>query len=75
MYIGTALMMLADSLPHDFPEEVRMGAVGFTFIITVLSVQINILLAAYLTPNSGSPTIDSLDGRNFVPLSSPSATA
>merc|ERR1719440_1767874 len=35
-----------------------LGAVGFTFIITVLAVQINVLLAAKLTPNSGTPVID-----------------
>merc|ERR1719378_1161167 len=36
-----------------------MGAVGFTFIITVLAVQINILLAAKLTPDpTDKPVID-----------------
>ena len=68
MYIGIALMMLVGfGYLMTFLKKYGMGAVGFTFIITVLSVQINILLAAYLTPNSGSPTIDSgsLMGGNF----------
>merc|ERR1719378_188444 len=50
-----------------FLKQYGMGAVGFTFIITVLAVQINVLLAAYLTPDSGRPVIDAaslMDG-NF----------
>ena len=68
MYVGIALMMLVGfGYLMTFLKNFGLGAVGLTFIITVLSVQINILLAAYLSPNSGSPTIDStslMDG-NF----------
>ena len=68
MYLGIALMMLVGfGYLMTFLKWYGMGAVGFTFIITVLSVQINTLLAAYLSPNSGRPTIDgaSLMDGNF----------
>jgi len=68
MYIGVALMMLVGfGYLMTFLKQYGMGAVGFTFIITVLAVQINVLLAAYLTPDSGRPVIDAaslMDG-NF----------
>ena len=68
MYIGIALMMLVGfGYLMTFLKNFGLGAVGLTFIITVLSVQINIMLAAHLSPNSGSPTIDAgtlMDG-NF----------
>ena len=68
MYMGIALMMLVGfGYLMTFLKQYGMGAVGFTFIITVLAVQVNILLAAYLSPESGTPTIDgaSLMDGNF----------
>ena len=68
MYMGVALMMLVGfGYLMTFLKLYGMGAVGFTFIITVLAVQINVLLAAKLTPNSGTPVIDgsSLTDGNF----------
>jgi len=60
MYMGIALMMLVGfGYLMTFLKLYGMGAVGFTFIITVLAVQINILLAAKLTPDpTDKPVID-----------------
>jgi len=67
MYLGVALMMLVGfGYLMTFLKMYGLGAVGFTFIITAVAVQINIFLAA-LIPDSKTPIIDSntlMDG-NF----------
>ena len=67
MYLGVALMMVVGfGYLMTFLKQYGLGAVGFTFIITSLAVQINIFLAA-LIPDSKTPIIDSntlMDG-NF----------
>ena len=67
MYLGVALMMLVGfGYLMTFLKMYGLGAVGFTFIITAVAVQINIFLAA-LIPDSKTPVIDSntlMDG-NF----------
>jgi len=56
MYIGIALMMLIGfGYLMTFLKAYGLGAVGFTFIITCLSVQMNMFLAA-LIPNVGKLT-------------------
>ena len=58
MYIGVALMMLVGfGYLMTFLKQYGLGAVGFTFIITCLAVQINVLLAAYI-PDRKTPVID-----------------
>ena len=58
MYLGVALMMLVGfGYLMTFLKQYGLGAVGFTFIITSLAVQINVLLAAYI-PDNNTPVID-----------------
>ena len=67
-YIGVALMMLVGfGYLMTFLKLYGLGAVGFTFILTVLSVEINVLLSAYI-PDGNKPTIDgsTLMGGNFA---------
>jgi len=68
MYIGIALMMLVGfGYLMTFLKAYGLGAVGFTFIITALAVQMNVLLAAYI-PNRNTPVIDAttLTDGNFA---------
>ena len=68
MYLGVALMMVVGfGYLMTFLKQYGLGAVGFTFIITSLAVQINIFLAAYI-PDNNRPVIDAvslMDG-NFA---------
>lgn len=68
IYLGVALMMLIGfGYLMTFLKQYGLGAVGFTFIITCLTVQINVLLAACI-PNYRTPVIDAsslMDG-NFA---------
>ena len=60
MYIGIALMMLIGfGYLMTFLKAYGLGAVGFTFIITCLSVQMNMFLAA-LIPNNNKLVVDSV---------------
>ena len=53
MYIGIALMMLIGfGYLMTFLKAYGLGAVGFTFIITCLSVQMNMFLACLIPNNS-----------------------
>ena len=68
MYIGVALMMLVGfGYLMTFLKQYGLGAVGFTFIVTSIAVQINCLLAAYI-PDNNTPVIDptSLMDGNFA---------
>jgi len=68
MYIGIALMMLIGfGYLMTFLKAYGLGAVGFTFIITCLSVQMNMFLAC-LIPNNTKLTVDavSLTDGNFA---------
>ena len=60
MYIGIALMMLIGfGYLMTFLKAYGLGAVGFTFIITCLSVQMNMFLAC-LIPNNGTLTVNAV---------------
>ena len=60
MYIGIALMMLIGfGYLMTFLKAFGLGAVGFTFIITGMSVQMNMFLAA-LIPNNKTVTVDAM---------------
>ena len=68
MYIGIALMMLIGfGYLMTFLRAYGLGAVGFTFIITCLSVQMNMFLAA-LIPNNTKLTVSpvTLTDGNFA---------
>merc|ERR1711871_1896163 len=59
MYIGVALMMLVGfGYLMTFLKQYGLGAVGFTFILTALAVQINVLLTVYLSPSGGDVVVD-----------------
>ena len=60
MYIGIALMMLIGfGYLMTFLKAYGLGAVGFTFIITCLSVQMNMFLNS-LIPNNGKLVVDAV---------------
>ena len=60
MYVGIALMMLIGfGYLMTFLKAYGLGAVGFTFIITCLSVQMNMFLAA-LIPHNTKLTVDAV---------------
>ena len=53
IYIGIALMMLIGfGYLMTFLKAYGLGAVGFTFIITCLSVQMNMFLASFIPNNT-----------------------
>merc|ERR1711871_1316331 len=59
MYIGVALMMLVGfGYLMTFLKQYGLGEVVFTFILTALAVQINVLLTVYLSPSGGDVVVD-----------------